>query len=305
MKRTGKSRVQDVPLPDLGVDAVFPGDGDSVRLATLELTNPDHLDQLDDLLTDARQRLGMPPPTRKMLEIGERLLRDMSEHTSDDPIENVKGAFHDGGSLLSFWKPSDPDELAEMHDQIKMATRLMAGVPEAYPQLLAAKVIGILGDLERRKFIDPIFQNTLMTYYFGGPIATADVTLADCAVGDPNEPKVLHQGVRSDPPVVRDPLLNDQGESVIEEADRIISGPRAAYYGDATMNHQRIADYWNTYIGHIIEKNEDPTLAPHDIAIMMDLLKTARIVESPSHRDSYVDKIGYAALAHRMAQDGG
>lgn len=195
---------------------------------------------------------------------------------------------------------------------------------------LAEYVITCLGILEASGYRDKIFANTLTTYDFDMRTATPnDYSRDDRLKTDPNEPKILVQGTRAEPVEVPDheqqlaairaqvnAALNEDltegvydqaalapDETVIAEADRIISGPRAAFYGDATVNHQRIADFWNTYIMHVAEARDgNPELLPHDVAIMMILLKLARIVESPSHRDSYVDTIGYAALAHRMAQ---
>lgn len=99
--------------------------------------------------------------------------------------------------------------------------------------------------------------------------------------------------------------VNADGETVLDEANRVINGPRAAHYGDATVNHQRIADYWNSYIRHLATaRNGEIELQPHDIAVLMILLKIARVVETSDHRDSFVDTIGYAALAHLMAVKG-
>ena len=36
---------------------------------------------------------------------------------------------------------------------------------------------------------------------------------------------------------------------------------------------------------------------PHEVGLCMDLVKTARLVETPDHYDSWKDKAGYAAAS--------
>lgn len=88
-------------------------------------------------------------------------------------------------------------------------------------------------------------------------------------------------------------------ETVLTEAERIINGPRAQYYGPAYDNHERIADLWSVYINHRFKVKV--ALLPHDAGLLMDLMKTARLIESPDHRDSFVDKSGYTSLSYGMA----
>jgi hypothetical protein len=45
-------------------------------------------------------------------------------------------------------------------------------------------------------------------------------------------------------------------------------------------------------------------MTPHDVAIMMALLKIARTQTGVYNRDDYVDAAGYIALAHRLAAAG-
>jgi hypothetical protein len=44
-----------------------------------------------------------------------------------------------------------------------------------------------------------------------------------------------------------------------------------------------------------------PVLSASDVAYMMVLLKMARLMQTPGHRDSLVDMAGYAATAARVA----
>ena len=42
--------------------------------------------------------------------------------------------------------------------------------------------------------------------------------------------------------------MNDIKKELLEEAAGLVSGQRAEYYGDATGNHMRIAEFWNVWI---------------------------------------------------------
>lgn len=84
-------------------------------------------------------------------------------------------------------------------------------------------------------------------------------------------------------------------ESILEEAQRIVNGPRAKDYGPARENHQRIADLWNAYLNVRTE-----LVAPEDVAVMMILLKIARFMENGYHRDTVVDIAGYAGVLEKM-----
>jgi len=45
----------------------------------------------------------------------------------------------------------------------------------------------------------------------------------------------------------------------------------------------------------------DATVTPVDVAIMSALIKVARLIESPGHRDSWLDLAGYAACGYQCA----
>lgn len=93
-------------------------------------------------------------------------------------------------------------------------------------------------------------------------------------------------------------LLQDcSTRSVLEEAQAITSGDRLRDYDDARANHERIAGAWNWYLGARKEPREDIT--PTDAAMMMALLKVARIAYRPK-RDSFVDLAGYARCAAQI-----
>lgn len=61
---------------------------------------------------------------------------------------------------------------------------------------------------------------------------------------------------------------------------------------------QTIADYWTIHLK--AAKSFEGVLTQDDVGVMMILLKQARLANSPRHRDSVVDTIGYAALLDRI-----
>lgn len=84
---------------------------------------------------------------------------------------------------------------------------------------------------------------------------------------------------------------------VLEKASSIINGERLAAYGEPEDNFATIAKFWSHYKGI--------DFSAHDVALMMVLLKVARIKSGSGKEDSYVDLCGYAALAADMAERDG
>lgn len=83
-------------------------------------------------------------------------------------------------------------------------------------------------------------------------------------------------------------------DAILEEAHMLVNGPRAEDYGDALMNHQRIADGWNIIVAAAMKKHRG--LLPAHVALMMDWVKTSRLLETVEHHDSWVDKAAYSSL---------
>lgn len=83
--------------------------------------------------------------------------------------------------------------------------------------------------------------------------------------------------------------------SVLEEAHKIIYGDREKTYGRPSKNLETIAKVWQAYL----DARGDAPLAHKDVAVMMILLKAARLANDQGHRDSVVDICGYAALIER------
>lgn len=87
-------------------------------------------------------------------------------------------------------------------------------------------------------------------------------------------------------------------DEILQTACDLINGERAREYGNAYLNHARIAALWTTYV-----RSKPDDLTPVDVAMMLVLMKVARSIET-SKDDSFIDIAGYAALAGEMANVG-
>lgn len=81
--------------------------------------------------------------------------------------------------------------------------------------------------------------------------------------------------------------------AILDAAKKIVTGDREKQYGKPEDNFAVIAEFWTTYIGHPISSE--------DVAIMMALLKIARIRSGNYKTDSFIDGVGYLSLAAEIA----
>lgn len=91
-------------------------------------------------------------------------------------------------------------------------------------------------------------------------------------------------------------IMNDR-EKCLREACEIVNGARNQTYGNVEDNFQKIANLWSCYLGFGV--------GPIDVAMMMVLLKAARVSTGTIHLDNFVDVAGYAACAYEMGNDRG
>ena len=86
--------------------------------------------------------------------------------------------------------------------------------------------------------------------------------------------------------------------NILTEAQEIIYGERERTYGDPGKNLSCIADMWMLYLHH--KYGAGFPLDFNDVCAMMRLVKEARMINTPGHRDSMVDMAGYTALQERV-----
>ena len=83
---------------------------------------------------------------------------------------------------------------------------------------------------------------------------------------------------------------------LLTRADYIVNGRRNEEYGGPEQSFCRIAELWNAYL------MEPDHLGPEDVAVMMMLVKIARIAESEyQSADSWVDIAEYAACGAELS----
>jgi hypothetical protein len=82
-------------------------------------------------------------------------------------------------------------------------------------------------------------------------------------------------------------------KEILEAAVQAVTVDRAATYGGAEQSFGVIAAYWSAHL--------DTPVSATDVAVMMGLLKIARIKSSPAHADNWIDLAGYAACGGELA----
>ena len=80
---------------------------------------------------------------------------------------------------------------------------------------------------------------------------------------------------------------------ILETAKQYVTKDRASDHGDMEDNFEMIADLWSVYL--------DIRIKPHEVGVMMTLLKVARIRSNPEHPDNWVDGAGYMACGGEIA----
>jgi hypothetical protein len=80
---------------------------------------------------------------------------------------------------------------------------------------------------------------------------------------------------------------------LLDVAKQIITKDRQTTHGDAENSFDTIAKYWSVHL--------DVPITKEDVAVMMALLKMARIKTNPSHIDNWIDGIGYFACGGEIA----
>lgn len=90
--------------------------------------------------------------------------------------------------------------------------------------------------------------------------------------------------------------------NILLEANKIIYGDREQAYGNPRFNLDTIAQLWSVYFQRKFYSwgIDGANFTAEDVAQLMILLKTARLIHNPTHVDSLTDQAGYAALQHRI-----
>lgn len=83
---------------------------------------------------------------------------------------------------------------------------------------------------------------------------------------------------------------------ILHAAEKCVCGQREQDYGTPEDNFKAIAELWNVYLDRIsVGKYGNTIVDEKDVAVMMALLKIARIARGGGKADSWIDLAGYAA----------
>lgn len=86
---------------------------------------------------------------------------------------------------------------------------------------------------------------------------------------------------------------------ILNTASEYVTKDRDEAYGTPENNFRKIAGFWNEYLSDRLECG----ITSEDVAIMMCLLKIARIASGQTKDDNYIDLAGYAACAGELATE--
>ena len=88
---------------------------------------------------------------------------------------------------------------------------------------------------------------------------------------------------------------------LLDKAKEIVSGEREKQYGSPENNFETISIFWNNYLNS--KDSNTVSITSLDVAMMMALLKVARVASGTVKQDSLVDIAGYAACAGELADE--
>lgn len=83
---------------------------------------------------------------------------------------------------------------------------------------------------------------------------------------------------------------------ILHAAEKCVCGQRETEYGTPEDNFETIAELWETYLRRAcVDEAGGVYIDANDVAMMMALLKIARIAAGGGKADSWIDLAGYAA----------
>lgn len=92
--------------------------------------------------------------------------------------------------------------------------------------------------------------------------------------------------------------------NILDAAKQCVTSDRESQYGSPEDNFKQIAELWKVYLkGRCVSEDADICILPEDVAVMMTLLKIARIKTGTFKEDSFVDACGYLACAAELAKE--
>lgn len=94
-------------------------------------------------------------------------------------------------------------------------------------------------------------------------------------------------------------------KEILEAAEKCVCGQREEEYGTPEDSFRLIAELWAPVIRQCcVSPGADVCVLPETVALMLALLKVARLMSNPQHMDSWVDLAGYAACGGEIGGGG-
>ena len=91
-------------------------------------------------------------------------------------------------------------------------------------------------------------------------------------------------------------------EEILMTAAKIVNGQREDDYGSPEDCFATTAELWTAYIrDRCVPSDTIVMILPEDVAVMMVLLKIARLVHGNGTADTWIDIAGYAACGGEIA----
>lgn len=82
-------------------------------------------------------------------------------------------------------------------------------------------------------------------------------------------------------------------EIILEQGAELICGDREDNYGKPEVNFANIAALWSVTLGIEVK--------PWQVAMCLGQVKDARLIATPTHWDSWVDRAGYTGIGAELA----
>lgn len=95
-------------------------------------------------------------------------------------------------------------------------------------------------------------------------------------------------------PFLQDATKTNPRQDILDEASKCVNIDRTQNYGPPEQGFKNIAEIWSVILGTPITSAQ--------VAQCMVGLKLARLIQSPGHKDSWVDIAGYAACGWEASQ---
>jgi hypothetical protein len=124
-----------------------------------------------------------------------------------------------------------------------------------------------------------IYHQREIAQYLGYEVIEDDTpTIAEAV--EENSENVKHRLTRAD---------------ILHAAEKCVCGQREQDYGTPENNFKAIAKLWEAYLNKACTRGVNVRVEAKDVAMMMALLKIARIAAGGGKADSWIDLAGYAA----------